>query len=122
MKFYFFDTSAVVKRYHSEKGTEAIDRIFAENDRAIAISSVSLTETVSALNKKKEEKTISKEDLDIALSRFFHDAIKDFLILEIDDRLTPACSCPQLEGAKAGFCLCRQKACLGCRKGRLGNH
>ncbi len=85
MKFYFFDTSAVVKRYHSEKGTEAIDRIFAENDRAIAISSVSLTETVSALNKKKEEKTISKEDLDIALSRFFHDAIKDFLILEIDD-------------------------------------
>ncbi len=85
MKFYFLDTSAVVKRYHSEKGTETIDRIFAEDDRAIIISTISMTETVSALSKKKQEKTISKEDLKAALSRFFHDAIKDFLVLQIDD-------------------------------------
>jgi len=39
---------------------------------------------VSALNRKKEDKIISKEDLDIALSKFFHDAIKDFLVLELD--------------------------------------
>lgn len=85
MKFYFFDTSALVKRYHSEKGTENIDRIFAENDKAIVISSISITEIVSALNRKKEEKIISKEDLDAALSKFFHDAIKDFLVLELDE-------------------------------------
>jgi len=80
MKFYFLDTSAPVKRYHSEKGTDEIDRIFTEDDRAIVISSISITEIVSALNRKKEEKIISSEDLDIALSKFFHDAIKDFLI------------------------------------------
>ncbi len=85
MKFYFLDTSALVKRYHSEKGTEAIDRIFSENDKAIVISSICITEMVSALSRKKEEKAISKEDLDAALSRFFQDAIKDFLILELDD-------------------------------------
>jgi predicted nucleic acid-binding protein len=85
MKFYFFDTSALVKRYHSEKGTEAIDRIFSENDKAVVISSICITEMVSALSRKKEEKAISKEDLDAALSRFFHDAIKEFLILELDD-------------------------------------
>jgi len=85
MNFYFFDTSALVKRYHSEKGTEAIDRIFSEEDKAIVISSICITEIVSALNRKKEEKIISKEDLDAALSRFFHDAVKDFLILELDD-------------------------------------
>lgn len=85
MKFYFFDTSALVKRYHSEKGTEAIDRIFSENDEAIVISSICITEMVSALSRKKEERAISKEDLDAALSKFFHDAIKDFLILELDD-------------------------------------
>ena len=84
MKFYFLDTSALVKRYHSEKGTDKIDKIFFEDDRAIVISSISITEMVSALNRKKEDKIISKEDLKIALSKFFHDAIKDFLFIELD--------------------------------------
>jgi predicted nucleic acid-binding protein len=84
MKFYFLDTSALVKRYHSEKGTDKIDRIFSQDDRAIVISSISLTEMVSAVNRKKEEKIISRDDLKIALSKFFHDAIKDFLVLELD--------------------------------------
>jgi len=84
MKFYFLDTSALVKRYHSEKGTDRIDRIFSQDDRAIVISSISITEMVSALNRKKEDKIISREDLEIALSKFFHDAIKDFLVLELD--------------------------------------
>ncbi len=84
MKFYFLDTSALVKRYHSEKGTDKIDKIFSQDDRVIVISSISITEMVSALNRKKEDKTILKEDLKIALSKFFHDAIKDFLIIELD--------------------------------------
>ncbi len=84
MKFYFLDTSALVKRYHSEKGTDKIDKIFSEDDRAIVISSISLTEMVSALNRKKEDKIISKEDLEITLSKFFHDAIRDFLVIELD--------------------------------------
>jgi PIN domain nuclease of toxin-antitoxin system len=75
MKFYFFDTSALIKRYHAEKGTESIDRIFSEEDKAIVISSICITEMVSAMNRKKEDKTISKNDLDAALSRFFQDAI-----------------------------------------------
>ncbi|HEY9205515.1 MAG TPA: type II toxin-antitoxin system VapC family toxin [Candidatus Methanoperedens sp.] len=84
MKFYFLDTSALVKRYHSEKGTAKIDELFSEDDRAIVISNISLTEMVSALNRKKEDKTISQEDLEIALSKFFHDAIKDFLVIELE--------------------------------------
>ncbi len=84
MKFYFFDTSALVKRYHSEKGTDRIDKIFSQDDRAIIISTISITEMVSALNRKKEDKIISKEDLKIALSKFFHDAIKDFLVIDLD--------------------------------------
>lgn len=84
MKFYFFDTSALVKRYHSEKGTENVDKIFNEEDRALIISSLSIIEIVSALNRKKEEKALSKEDLDIVLSRFFHDAIKEYVVVDLD--------------------------------------
>lgn len=62
MNFYFLDTSALIKRYHTEKGTSEIDRIFSEDDKAIVISSICITEMVSALNRKKEEKIISKKD------------------------------------------------------------
>lgn len=27
MKIYYFDSSALVKRYHAEKGTEVVDKI-----------------------------------------------------------------------------------------------
>ena len=37
------------------------------------------------MNRKKEEKVISKEDLDIVLSRFFHDAIKEYVVVELDE-------------------------------------
>lgn len=85
MKFYFLDTSALVKRYHSEKGTDKIDKIFSQDDRAIVISNITITEMVSAINRKKEDKVISKKDQDIALSKFFHDAIKDFLVIDLDE-------------------------------------
>jgi len=86
MKFYFFDTSALVKKYHSEKGTEEVDAIIGEEDRAIIISNISITEMVSALNRKKEEKIISEDDLNIALSKFFHDIIRDCIVLDIDEK------------------------------------
>lgn len=85
MKFYFLDTSALVKRYHSEKGTDKIDKIFSQDDRAIVISNITITEMVSAINRKKEDRVISKIDQDIVLSKFFHDAIKDFLVIDLDE-------------------------------------
>jgi len=85
MKFYFFDTSALVKRYHYENGTEKVDSIFSEDDRAIIISSISITEIVSALNRKKGEGVIAEDDLQFTISKFFHDAIKEFTVLEISE-------------------------------------
>jgi len=32
MNVYFFDTSALLKRYHSELGTETVDAAFEEKD------------------------------------------------------------------------------------------
>lgn len=32
MKVYFLDTSALVKRYHQERGSQVIDAVFAEQD------------------------------------------------------------------------------------------
>jgi uncharacterized protein len=48
MVAHFFDTSALVKRYHPEVGTSVIDELFAETDAKIIISRIGWVEIVSA--------------------------------------------------------------------------
>jgi hypothetical protein len=44
MSFYFLDTSALVKRYHLELGTEIVDAVFAENSSTKMISDLGVIE------------------------------------------------------------------------------
>jgi uncharacterized protein len=43
----FFDTSALVKHYHPEAGTAAVDRIIAEPGAELFIARLTLVETIS---------------------------------------------------------------------------
>ena len=52
MARYFFDTSAFVKFYHAEVGTEKVSAIFSEQGREIRISSIGLLEIQSAFAMK----------------------------------------------------------------------
>jgi len=49
MASFFFDTSALVKRYRSEDGTDVVDRIFADSASVVIISRLALIEAISAL-------------------------------------------------------------------------
>ncbi len=49
MAQYFFDTSALVKRYHREDGTEQVRNLFAPTENLIRISSLGAVEIHSAL-------------------------------------------------------------------------
>lgn len=51
MSLLFFDTSALVKRYSTEPGTEEVDALI-ESDDTVVISSLSIIETVSAFRRK----------------------------------------------------------------------
>lgn len=42
MPLYFFDTSALVKRYHMEIGSEKADEIFNDPAGAFAIANITL--------------------------------------------------------------------------------
>ena len=46
---YFFDTSALVKRYHKEDGTEQVSDIFALAENLVRISALGIVEIHSAL-------------------------------------------------------------------------
>ena len=58
----FFDTSALVKRYHREVGTEVVDAAFAEKDGIRMISDMGVIEFYSAFAKKVHTSEITEED------------------------------------------------------------
>jgi predicted nucleic acid-binding protein len=68
MTVYFLDTSALVKRYHTERGSEVIDALFAEPDRRIIIFDLNIIEFGTALIKKVREGEITPEKYQHALA------------------------------------------------------
>ncbi len=52
MPRYFLDTSALIKQYHAEAGTDVMDRLVGEPGAALLISRLTLVETVSVFAQK----------------------------------------------------------------------
>ena len=86
MALNFFDTSALVKRYYEETGTEVVDEII-ESDSSTVISSISVIETVSAFRRKYNRDEITEEEMNALLSEFFNEALKDFVIVPLEESL-----------------------------------
>ncbi len=61
MKTYFLDTSALVKRYHREVGTDVIDKIFKGEDKELFISDLSIIEFHSAIALKVRTEEITRD-------------------------------------------------------------
>lgn len=76
----FFDSSALVKRYLEEPGSDKVERLCRRSSRII-VSITCLPEIISALNRRKREEAVSSRQYLI---------IKDSLLLEFEDFL----SCP----------------------------
>ena len=81
---YYFDTSAIVKRYHREKGTEKIDEI-TEGEDEIYFSTIGIAETISALRRLKSSKMISKGQYERITGIFFNDMEKRYVPIPFDD-------------------------------------
>jgi uncharacterized protein len=64
---YFFDTSALVKRYHREVGTDVIDDAFAQVSAMNVMSDISVIELYSAFTKKIRLGEITKGDFRAAI-------------------------------------------------------
>ena len=89
MKIYYFDSSALVKRYHSEKGTEIVDKIIYElgkGDEAV-ISYFAILEIVSALRRKLKNKEITKKVFDMAIATFLSEVTEYFSVRPIDEQI-----------------------------------
>jgi predicted nucleic acid-binding protein len=73
MAGYFLDTSALVKYYHPEDGTQEVTRFIEEPGSHHYISRLSLVETVSAFAVKYRMGHINDQGFDDLRRRFYHD-------------------------------------------------
>lgn len=75
MNRYFLDTSAIVKRYHREDGSDIVDSLFAVADTRFIISDISIIEFYSALSLKVRVGEIDEENF-VSLRKLFSHDIK----------------------------------------------
>jgi predicted nucleic acid-binding protein len=86
MDLLFFDTSALVKRYYKEPGTEKVDELIEQNED-IVITSLTVIETISAFRRKYNRDKIGRDDVDDLLAAFFQEALNDFIIIPMEESI-----------------------------------
>jgi len=85
---YFLDTSALVKRYVPETGSnwiQSITDVAVNND--LTISQITWVELHSALSRRQREGSMSAGELDIILQKFRNEFETKYRIIEVDQAL-----------------------------------
>jgi predicted nucleic acid-binding protein len=83
---YFFDTSALVKIYHREDGTDIVLPIYKSDD-LIFISELSKLEFISTIHRKFRNKEISNNILKALKEKFLADTYRRIRILPLTSLL-----------------------------------
>jgi len=84
----YFDSSALVKRYLREAGTESVNAILL-SEKTIAISKLAYPEILSAFMRKHRAGELAQKPLRSVIDQFESDW-KHFFIIEFHDDLFPA--------------------------------
>ncbi len=85
MDFYYFDSSATVKNYVQEVGSNWVKSIFnSVTTKVIYVVSISEVEVISAFARRKESKTLSLNDAKAASQQFRYDFANDFRVIDVE--------------------------------------
>ena len=91
MHYFYFDTSAIAKRYSPEAGSKKIDDIIGDKSNIVVIGNIAITELYSAISKKYRIGEISRQDFLSAIYRFEDDISKNiYRFLEVDNEVITA--------------------------------
>lgn len=84
MKIYYWDTSALIKRYHRERGSEMVDTLFKEiegGESKGVISHLGVLESLSAIVRRKSE---IRGDYRKVIKKMLVDYVDNLTIVPID--------------------------------------
>jgi predicted nucleic acid-binding protein len=86
MTVYYLDSSAVVKRYVAESGSEAIRAICADAENALFLSELALVEVSSAFARRAKGGGISDAERRSYVDLFVGDCARDYALIPADRR------------------------------------
>ena len=87
MVTFYFDTSAIVKRYRKEVGSDILDKIFEFKEHGLAVSFWSLLEFTVAFSAKMRRKELSRDAFNAVISRFLKDVLDTLAVTTVNDEL-----------------------------------
>jgi hypothetical protein len=92
MTNYYFDTSALVKRYVPEVGSAWVAEIVGSGTpkqplHNISIAKIGLVEVAAALSKRRRAGEISPEASRVLYARFLRDSAEHYRLIELTDEL-----------------------------------
>jgi len=85
----FFDSSAFVKRYIEEPGSQDVEALYMAATE-LALSVVCIPEVISALNRRVRERDLSRRQYETAKDKMFED-IRDAMIVNLAPDVVSAC-------------------------------
>ena len=86
----FLDSSAFAKRYIEEEGSQAVDDV-CDAASELALSVICVPEIISALNRRRREKTLSREEYATAMRRLSED-VADAAIISLTPAVIGTCA------------------------------
>ncbi len=110
MKVYF-DTSALIKRYIHEPGSDNVDAIFNDTDE-IYVSNITQLEAFSTFRRLKTEKAINEDEYIFLINEFkqdyqyFEKIIFDETVSSISRVIIDAYQLKTLDSIQLGSALC----------------
>ena len=86
MALYFFDSSALVKRYVHETGSVWVrDTTASASGHVIHLSLLTTAEIASALARRQREGSLSALERDRLLGAFLVDCARSYLLLQVEE-------------------------------------
>ena len=77
---YYLDTSALVKLYHREAGTDRVEALFTQSDNSLIISELAAVELYSTVARKLRTGEITDEAFEEVCKNFDDDCKRRFVV------------------------------------------
>jgi len=99
---YFFDTSALVKRYVAEVGSSTVIEIVADPGATLVVADVTRAECVSAFSRRWRAGDMSDEGYQTLKLAFAAHLLHDYLVVPLEPaHVTVACALIERHGLRA---------------------
>jgi predicted nucleic acid-binding protein len=80
---YYLDTSALVKLYHQEAGTDQVEGLFTQSDNSLIISELAAVELYSTVARKLRTGEITDEAFEEICNNFDDDCKHRFVVMPL---------------------------------------